>query len=215
MAIVRIIITNNNIGRRPEVSWLNLWSAVEASTAVTVCNLAVFKFLFRGRLGQYSSAPYNQQRQQYGDSAKKSENLGSSQQSATYGRNSSSYVRSPYATNRGPQTHVTAIPLTERNGRTWDHGLGEIVVTREFDQMTADDLSIYETEEDSKHTTLNNSPLSPERAFAPSGRVHSPVGHRQPHQFGRPNPQQRQSESSVELLPSIKGSGKFHYGQVN
>jgi hypothetical protein len=219
MAVVRIIITNNNIGKRPEVSWLNLWSAVEASTAVTVCNLAVFKYLFRGRLGHYSSSPYPQNRKYGGVSARKAERPGDSQRSATYGRNSSSYVRSTrnYSANRGPQTHVTAIPLTERHAKEWDHGIGEIIVTREFDQMTADGTSLYDTEEvDSKKTTSNYSPPSPERAFAPpSGRVNGPVVVPRPAQYGRPHHQNQRatSESSIELiLHPPQGSGKFHFG---
>src|ERR1700761_9497964 len=41
-SVVRIIMTNMK-DKRPEVSWLNLWSAVEASVACVVCNLAPFK----------------------------------------------------------------------------------------------------------------------------------------------------------------------------
>jgi hypothetical protein len=46
---IRIIVTNST-HKRPELSWLNLWSAIEASIACIVCNLAPFKVLFRGRI---------------------------------------------------------------------------------------------------------------------------------------------------------------------
>ncbi|KAF2404903.1 hypothetical protein EJ06DRAFT_485279, partial [Trichodelitschia bisporula] len=44
-AIIRVIVTDTKTSR-PEVSWLNLWSAIESSIAVIVCNLAPFKTLF-------------------------------------------------------------------------------------------------------------------------------------------------------------------------
>jgi hypothetical protein len=48
MSAVRLVITSDNSDGRPDISWLNLWSFVECATAVIVCNLAIFKFLFRG-----------------------------------------------------------------------------------------------------------------------------------------------------------------------
>jgi hypothetical protein len=47
-AIVRIIVTNTH-SVHPEVSWLNLWSAIECSIAVTVCCMMVFKQLLTKR----------------------------------------------------------------------------------------------------------------------------------------------------------------------
>jgi hypothetical protein len=54
---IRVIVTNAT-HKRPEVSWLNLWSAIEASIACLVCNLAPFKVLFRGRIRATNSDPY-------------------------------------------------------------------------------------------------------------------------------------------------------------
>jgi hypothetical protein len=56
-AIIRVVFTNKQ-HRQPEISWLNLWSAIEAGIACIVCNLAPFKVLFPGRARNYSSDPY-------------------------------------------------------------------------------------------------------------------------------------------------------------
>lgn len=56
-AIVRVVFTNSE-HRQPEISWLNIWSAVEAGIACIVCNLAPFKILFRGRVRNYTSNAY-------------------------------------------------------------------------------------------------------------------------------------------------------------
>ncbi|KIW06247.1 uncharacterized protein PV09_02720 [Verruconis gallopava] len=55
-AIMRVIFTNKE-HRQPEISWLNIWSAIEASVACIVCNLAPFKILFKGQVHNHSSDP--------------------------------------------------------------------------------------------------------------------------------------------------------------
>jgi hypothetical protein len=56
-AIVRIVVTNQG-SIHPEISWLNLWNAMECSIAVSVCCLMVFKqSLNRLRMG-YSENGY-------------------------------------------------------------------------------------------------------------------------------------------------------------
>ena len=47
MATVRVILTSGGPGGNPDLPWLNLWSSIEASTAVIVCNLPIFNFLLR------------------------------------------------------------------------------------------------------------------------------------------------------------------------
>ncbi|MCJ1273487.1 hypothetical protein MMC21_001279 [Puttea exsequens] len=47
-AIIRIVVTNQH-DSHPEVSWLNLWSQIEASVAVIISSLAPFKALFTHR----------------------------------------------------------------------------------------------------------------------------------------------------------------------
>jgi hypothetical protein len=49
MSIVRVILTSGAGAGMPDLAWLNLWSSIEASTAVIVCNLPAFKFLLRKR----------------------------------------------------------------------------------------------------------------------------------------------------------------------
>ena len=56
-AIIRIVFTNTE-HRQPEISWLNIWSAIEASVACIVCNLAPFKILFSKRVQNYTSEAY-------------------------------------------------------------------------------------------------------------------------------------------------------------
>lgn len=56
-AIIRIIVTNTN-SVHPEVSWLNLWSAIECSIAVIICCLMVFKQLLTSRKGGTGSSAY-------------------------------------------------------------------------------------------------------------------------------------------------------------
>lgn len=56
-AITRVVFVNKR-HRQPEISWLNLWSAIEASVACIVCNLAPFKVMFPSRARKYSSSPY-------------------------------------------------------------------------------------------------------------------------------------------------------------
>jgi hypothetical protein len=52
-AIIRIIVTNKT-SSHPEISWLNLWSAIECSIAVIVCCMMVFKQLLTRRKAEYS-----------------------------------------------------------------------------------------------------------------------------------------------------------------
>ncbi|KAF2668646.1 hypothetical protein BT63DRAFT_440766 [Microthyrium microscopicum] len=146
MAMVRIIITNNDIGKRPEVSWLNLWNAVEASTAVIIVSLASFKHLFSGGIQsgseenhRFKNRPWNPSES---TSGQKSEKL-TSDHSVTYRR--SSWASEAMAAmprvhmrpgKRGPQTSVTTIPLSERGTNGWRKKYGEIVVTKYYTRQT-------------------------------------------------------------------------------
>ena len=47
-AVIRIVVTNRD-NTHPEVSWLNLWSQIEASVAVIISSLAPFKSFFTTR----------------------------------------------------------------------------------------------------------------------------------------------------------------------
>lgn len=53
-AVIRIILTNVS-GEHPEVSWLNMWSQIEASIAVMISSVASFKALFTNRTKTKSS----------------------------------------------------------------------------------------------------------------------------------------------------------------
>jgi hypothetical protein len=156
-SIIRIIVTNA-INKRPEVSWLNLWSAIEASISCIVCSLAPFKALFRGRIRtannsyplRYNPAlavegknmnshelsdSYSSDHLRSSDSYKKLENTG-----AMNGRfppsNPRKYPR------QGLQTNVSA-DRSPKNGNSHIRD-GEIVVTRQVDrkEMSADQVTL-------------------------------------------------------------------------
>lgn len=63
-SVVRIIVTNTH-NTLPELSWLALWSVIEASVACIVCNLAPFKVMFKERMRTYQSDPCNHENRQY------------------------------------------------------------------------------------------------------------------------------------------------------
>jgi len=153
-SVVRIIMTNAK-DKRPEVSWLNLWSAVEASVACVVCNLAPFKVLFSGRIRTYSSDPYRYN-QRYAREGKQID----SHELSSSGRSHQSGYPTPYLNRpenplgassfsqprryprRGLQTHVTA----DRGGTDFSHRVrnGAIIVTREVDrrEIPADQVTL-------------------------------------------------------------------------
>lgn len=52
-AIIRIIVTDR-ANMHPEISWLNVWSAIETTVAVSICCLMVFKQLLTRRKVGYT-----------------------------------------------------------------------------------------------------------------------------------------------------------------
>jgi hypothetical protein len=239
MAACRIILTNNYLNKRPEVSWLNVWSAVESSTAVIVCNLAVFKFLFRSNGGDYGSGPYDYSNHysSKGNQRTGSDRMTSTQRSGTYQRNSTSQVtssRSAYPAKRGLQTHVSSVPPTERQRSSLEDRLGDgIIVTREVDQMTADDDSIYEepistpkTDPSSRTLYTHFSKHSPQddnsSRFGYSPKIDSPSKFDfnfkddqtlKLEQYPRQN--LKKSSSDEMVLPPQKPTGRFFFNSSN
>lgn len=62
-AVIRVIVTNR-ARTHPDVSWLNLWSQIEASVAVVISSVAPFKTFFtqrRTKSYHYGSSPKGQQ----------------------------------------------------------------------------------------------------------------------------------------------------------
>jgi hypothetical protein len=174
---IRIIVTNAT-HKRPEVSWLNLWSAVEASIAVLVCNLAPFKVLFRGRIRATNSDPYryNPAHAVEGKNMNSYE-LSSSQKSNTQkkeykgipesysrpenpvGNKRNSWTERRKHPRRGLQTHVSAVrsPINKA-AQVKD---GTIVVTSRVDrkEMAADEMTLdtQRSEEDIGRTMWRHS----------------------------------------------------------
>lgn len=238
MAAARIILTNNYLNKRPEVSWLNVWSAVESSTAVIVCNLAVFKFLFRGNAREYGSGPYNYGNGYPSKGNETSDRMTSTQRSGIYPRNSTSQMtngRSTYPNRRGLQTHVSSIPPTERQPSALDHRFGDgIVVTREFDQMTAEDDSISEEpitttpKSDPSSRTLythftQNSPKednSPKPDHTPKSETTSSFNFKfKDEQVSKldqhPKPNLKKRSSDEMILPPIRPAGRLYFNSSN
>jgi hypothetical protein len=202
-SIVRIVVTNTK-NSRPELSWLALWSVIEASVACVVCNLAPFKVLFKGRMKTYHGDPYRNNRQYIKESkGVDSHELSSSERSqqssypshpALYppthlqspndstGRNSFQQARRQVR--RGLQTHVSAERgLGDDNQRIRN---GAIIVTREVDrkEIAADQVTLKsesgEKSEDSAMRTMwtNRESMDSDKIILPPAQQSS--GH-----FGR------------------------------
>jgi hypothetical protein len=157
---IRIIVTNST-HKRPELSWLNLWSAIEASVACVVCNLAPFKVLFRGRIRNTEhSDPYRYN----GNKAVDGKNQNSHELSTTkshasrreYIKYSDSYDRpqNPVGGKRNSWTNGRKVPRRGLHTQvSADRGVGDngypvkdgtIVVTRQVDrkEMAADEITL-------------------------------------------------------------------------
>jgi hypothetical protein len=178
-SVVRIIVTNTN-NTRPELSWLALWSVIEASVACMVCNLAPFKVLFKGRMRTYQSDPYQHNNHQYVKEGKGVDSLelsssGRSQQSsypshpALYpptknpqrrdddSQSRSSFQHARRNARRGLQTHVSSDRI--RRDHSSNIRNGAIVVTREVDrsEISADQATLPgEKSDDTMRTMWTN-----------------------------------------------------------
>lgn len=200
-SVVRIIVTNTN-NTRPELSWLALWSVIEASIACVVCNLAPFKVLFKGRMKTYQSDPYYRNNRQYVKEGKgvdslelsgSSRSAGSSYPShpAVYppthlqGRDDESASRSSFQqarrqARRGLQTYVSSNRVRGNNGNN-NICNGAIVVTREVDrkEIPADQVTLRGEKPDEAMRTMwtnRDSMNSDKTILPPLGRVNGSYG---------------------------------------
>jgi hypothetical protein len=139
-SVVRIVVTNTT-HKRPELSWLSLWSSIEASVAGVVCNLAPFKVWFhRKKWSPRGTEPYryNPRHAVEGKLGIDSHEL--SQQSD--GPDSADYLKGPYMwfdpskprnfPPPGLRTHVTANHGPQDPGRPIRDGV--IMVSRQVDR---------------------------------------------------------------------------------
>lgn len=130
-SIIRIIFTNEK-KRRPEISWLNLWSVVEASVACIVCNLAPFKTLFTGKSRDYTSDPYHygQKYAKHGKPVYEHELSSSGGQSAWSG-----HAKIPINGQTPDSTyppHPALYPPKAKHGKSFANGNGQKFSGRRF-----------------------------------------------------------------------------------
>jgi hypothetical protein len=192
-SVVRIIVTNTN-NTRPELSWLALWSVIEASVACIVCNLAPFKVLFKGRMRTYQSDPYHRNNRQYVKEGKGVDSLelsssGRSAQSSypshpalyppthpqrrdddSQGR--SSFQQARRHARRGLQTHVSSDRVRGDNSHKIRNGA--IVVTREVDrrEIPADQATLPGEKSDDTMRTMwtNRESMDSDKIILPPSR---------------------------------------------
>jgi hypothetical protein len=134
-------------------SWIYIWATVESSTTLIACNVAEFVLLLTDMNGRYKSAPSDQE---LGLIRRRgSKESGSRQRSSR--RSTRRQLSPPQSTlrrKRGVRTHVSAIPLNERDENHMENYQDVILVTRDIDQRTADDNSVYSGDDASRSQTL-------------------------------------------------------------
>jgi hypothetical protein len=161
--------------------WIYVWATIEASMALITCNVAEFTLVFATLDGTYKSRPSEQE---LGLVRRRASKESGTRPRIRFGRRQLIPLQPPLGRRRGVRTLVSVVPLRERDQSQLEINQHGILVTRDIDQRTASENSIYSADDASRSQILSYpgafTPLTPSSLDGGSPSTEGPSLRRKP-----------------------------------
>jgi hypothetical protein len=153
-------------------SWIYVWATIEASTAFIACNVAEFALLFATLGGRYKTPPSDMElrlvrRRDSRDGGARPWN------GRRFTRHRLGPLQTPLYRKRGVRTVISVVPLEDRDESRLEATQSGILVTRDIEQRTAEDDSMYSGGDASRSQILSSFDGGSPSTAGPSPRVKS------------------------------------------